>query len=371
MHCTPSWSALVLLVLIATIASGCTDSASEGENSRGATNTAVGLSESDVLKRVGAVNIQENDSLFIGDFWNVAVTNDPFRIYVVDRQLHRVAVINRAGDILRVIGEQGQGPGEMDSPQAVVVDSDRIYVEAGHNIHVFDTSGVFVETHVMPSGVLPDGQWSLSEHENRFFVAATDVDPRSSGLQASSRDKTVAELDTSFRLQHMFGTFPELYREEEYVWRFRTLDVSEDGMMAVGYYLDPDVQLYDMSQSPPRWEGVVSLDHPEYKPVREPIPITTSRRELQRRSPNISFVWHTYLLRDTVVVQTFNNRTEDYFADRAEEEISFHAMIGFPSEQLEALDLPGPIVGKDQKDRLYVRHSNVPDERVLGIYEVQ
>jgi len=64
----------------------------------------VSLQASDAVERVGTIDIQETDSLFIGAFESADVTLDPFRMHIADREIHRVAVVDRSGTIRRLIG---------------------------------------------------------------------------------------------------------------------------------------------------------------------------------------------------------------------------------------------------------------------------
>ena len=50
---------------------------------------------------------------------------------------------------------------------------------------------------------------------------------------------------------------------------------------------------------------------------------------------------------------------------------SFYGAIAtFNGEQLGTVDLPGPVLGQDDYVQLYIRLSNIPDKREIGIYEV-
>ena len=96
------------------------------------------------------------------------------------------------------------------------------------------------------------------------------------------------------------------------------------------------------------------------------------RDAYEERVSNVSSVRHTYLLGDSVVVQTFNNRTEAYYQeDFPEEERDHYAILGrIDSDEQKHLDLPGRVFARDAEDRLYIELNPVPDERVVGIYEV-
>jgi len=68
--------------------------------------------------------------------------------YISDGYINsRVAKYSKAGDWVKSWGERGTGPGQFNTPHAIVVDrNDRVYVgdRANRRIQVFDTEGAFL-----------------------------------------------------------------------------------------------------------------------------------------------------------------------------------------------------------------------------------
>lgn len=352
---------LLLGTLLVLLGTGC--AAPEMEESTGPLTAS--------LRKVDEIIIQETDSLFIGDFWNLFVAEDPLRLYVADRMLHRIAVVDQDGRILRMIGSFGQGPGELNRPQKALVVDDRLIVEASRRFTVFDTTGRYLANLQLPPGFSQGDQWSLTHYDGHYYVAAIDVNLRSSGLRASPEDKVVARLDTAFHLVKHFGSFPAFYQEDEYLWRFCTLDVSPEGLLAVGYYLLPEVYVYDLRQPDIPLVKVIELDHPAFMPVKNKIPINLSISESKKVAQGLSFIWHTYFVNDSTVVQTFHNRTAQFYESLSDKEMSFYAMIGTMSGASKGrVSLPGPIVGRDSKGRLYMRMIKDSDGQDLQIYKI-
>jgi len=329
------------------------------------------LAETTTLEQVGTIEVQETDERFIGQFESAHVTLDPFRLYIADREMHRIAVVDRDGTIRRLIGEQGQGPGELQEPQRAVRVGDRIIVaDTNAQLSVFDTDGTFRRRGRLPEGVWRGGLWSLSTAEDGLYMAIQDVDPRTQGLKATPEQDVVARLTGRFEIDESFGTYPELYQENEYVWRYTTLDVNESHV-AVGYYLVPHVQVYDLTASPPSLVETVDLTHPHFTGPDEPLPMDMPRPELQAHAEELSFVWQTFLLDDRTVVQVFNNRTEAFYDNQLESERHHYAILGrVGTDKQLALELPGRVFARDERDRLYVELNPTPDERKIGIYEV-
>ena len=65
-------------------------------------------------------------------------------LFVLDPQLFQVAIVNRNGELVRTVGQQGRGPGEFSSPATQVVWRDGRFAVAdmGHNAYqVFNPDG--------------------------------------------------------------------------------------------------------------------------------------------------------------------------------------------------------------------------------------
>lgn len=360
------------LCMVGFVAGGILGCGATSDSDAEAPSSSAAISEDVRLKKVDTIRVQEGDSLFIGDFWNACVTTDPFRMYVADDEMHRVAVVGPEGTVRRLIGRRGEGPGEMYSPKTCAVMRDRLIVQERSKYVVFDTSGAYRATHRLPEGLSRGGLWALATHGDHIYTGITSVDLRANGLQAGPDEPAVARFDSTFRNPTLFGAFAPPYTDDAYVWRFRFLDVSPSGTLALAYYLSPEVRLYDVTQPDLPQVGTVQVEHPNYRPVSESIPIQTPRSELMERASNLSFMWHTYVVNDSTLVQTFQNRTMAYYDQQSEDEMSFYAVIADVSgEPTGTVQLDGPMVARDDQGRVYVRRSNRPDRRIIDVYEVQ
>lgn len=140
-------SCFLVLLFLCISKSGCGHEADEYEPS---------------FVQVTSIHIVEYDSLVIGDFNSIDVSTDPFRMYIPDKNVHRIAVVDSAGSILRVFGNEGQGPGELYRPMAVEQISDRLFVKESNRFSVFDTTGRFLHIRLLPEGIYPEDRWSLT-----------------------------------------------------------------------------------------------------------------------------------------------------------------------------------------------------------------
>lgn len=327
--------------------------------------------EAPILEQVRTIRLEENDSLFLGDFNSLTVTAT--RIYVPDHNTHRIAVYDLDGQIIRFFGSEGVGPGELRRPMKVVAAGDRVYVKESDRFSVFDTSGTFLRTFVLPEGVYTEDRWSLTYFRDHFHVAAFDVNQVSgSPDQAGPEQNTVAVLDSSFQLTDMMGRFPPFYLQGRYNSRWRHLDISNAGLMAVCYSLLPVVDVYDLEKPSRPHVRALQLQHPEFHLVDRELPVGTPVEELKESAVTTSRTSSVWWVRDSVLLASFSNKSPGFYDNIGDEAfVTYYAMIAAASgEQLGTLTLPGPILARDEGGRLYVRLSNVPDERRIGVYEV-
>jgi len=337
----------------------------------------ISLEESAALERVGTVEVEETDERFIGTLADADVELDPFQIYVADRKMRRVVVITNDGSIERFIGEAGQGPGELGRPVFLSVGGSRIAVaqQRWRGFTIYDTSGTYIDNHL-----LSDGHWvggyDLFHYADGYILPISSFNPIKEGtLQRGPDQKTVAKLNSEFEVEEMFGTYPQLYQEGEYFSTRTIMDISGDSLAAVGYQLTPDVRLYDLNKEGYPLVEKISLSHPEFRdPEETPLEIaTTDNSELYERLSRSTMVKGIFTLRDSIVVQHFADHSKGYHAGTEfnPSEQAYYATLGvIGSNERLHLTLPGPILDRDDEDRLYVEINPVPDEREIGIYKI-
>ncbi|PEN08851.1 hypothetical protein CRI93_03630 [Longimonas halophila] len=331
------------------------------------------LSESDQLVPLDTIAIQETDEDYIGNYDVLYIANAPFRMYVPDIQRGRIAVLNRNGTIARYIGEPGAGPGELSGPVSVKVAGDRVVVKQsnGQRIAVFDTSGTYVDSYQFPEGVQSLGAHAFYIVEEGYIHAATRSESVLN-LPASPEQPTLAYFNEQFELEHYFGSYPEMYTEAEYALGEASIDV-QDGKLVVGYNLTPDVQVYNTENR--ALADVKQLSHPEFKHPSESLSIDmaqSDRSGFLDRLSNVSLVRRTYVTPNQTLVQGFENRSLAYYEnehDPAERE-DYAILADLNSDQQETLRLPGPILARDDVNRIYVELDPTPDQRKIGVYEV-
>jgi len=358
---------IVVTSLLICILSACDESPSD-RKTHGVTTA---------LQRIDSLKIRETNDRFIGTLTDLDVRLDPFRLYIADRKMHRVAVVGRDGALRQFIGRPGKGPGELQNPVHVLATEDRIVVNQARRrgYSVFDTSGAHMDAHRLPEVYWYGGFYDFYADGNGGYVLPLSKGSESTGLQASPDEATVSRLNADFEVVETFGRFPALYQEGEYTARQRTLDITTDSLAAVSYALVPVVQVYDLgNDGAPKIEEV-SFDPPTFQEPEQEIPRSLaleSPDETRKALSRVSTVRNTYLLDDGTVVLHYSNETLAYYKNQFDKDEQTHyAVLGsLNSDRRTVLKLPGPILDRDRKDRLYIELSHEPDNRKIGIYKV-
>ena len=81
-----------LIVAIGLILVGCTQAEPD----------VVSFEEADMFERVGTIEIQEDDERLIGELTSMNVDADRLRLYIADRTMHRIAVLDYSGSIVQL-----------------------------------------------------------------------------------------------------------------------------------------------------------------------------------------------------------------------------------------------------------------------------
>ncbi len=353
-----------LIVSIGLILVGCTQAEPD----------VVSFEEADMFERVGTIEIQEDDERLIGELTSMNVDADRLRLYIADRTMHRIVVLDYSGSIVQLIGQEGEGPGELWRPRNAVVWGDSIAVEnARGELSIFALDGSFVRRGRLEEGTWSRGRWSLTEHNEDLYMAVTIQDTREHGVIASPDLPAAARLNHNFTIQEAFGQFHSLYQEKEIGSRLGTLDINHKGFAALGFNRAPDVLVFDLTREEVPLVKKVEIEHPEFMLPLEPLPMGMSIERTLELAPHMSSVMNTFITNDDVVVQTFGNGTEAYYRDdtRPQEEFHMFAALGkVGSDERVYLNLPGQILARDDNDRFYVELNHRPDERTIGVYEV-
>lgn len=143
-------------------------------------------------------------------------------LYVLDAGAHRVVVVDVNGALVRTVGQEGEGPGELQVPSSLAVfDDGSMAVLDVERLHAFDAQGLFTNsaavTAVRLGGVLMFGATMRPLPDGRVLL----VSPRSvrslpPGVVMFGADSTEFEEGLPLNVLSLDGGDPEvLYRAWE------------------------------------------------------------------------------------------------------------------------------------------------------------
>jgi len=99
------------------------------------------------FKKISEIGISEGDENYIFGSINDVEVDELGNIYILDGKMSRIVKFAKNGEFICKFGKKGQGPGEFQFPEAVVLDSNRlIYVLGSRRVLVFNEHGKFVHS---------------------------------------------------------------------------------------------------------------------------------------------------------------------------------------------------------------------------------
>jgi len=101
--------------------------------------------------------------------------NSHGEMYVTESEYGQVAVLDSSGKRIITIGSRGDGPGQLQRPHYIAIDSnDNVYVTSHHKLHKFDRNGRFVKSVGSGSGGSKPGEFNYPQgvkvHQNQVYV---------------------------------------------------------------------------------------------------------------------------------------------------------------------------------------------------------
>ncbi len=356
-----SLGAVLLMALFAPVLLiGC--AASEAED-----RSLNDIATSPLFERVETIHIKETDSLHIADFKKAVVTLDPFRIYIPDFRLHRIAVLDETGQLTHFIGKRGTGPGEFRFAMNVIEHEGVIYgVDRQDLVLAFDPDGTFLHqlTPEKRLDVASRGQSTLMR-DGRFYTSVSKREIDSAHF--------FAIMDEDLNLIGTFGDRPDLWHIDQPILGDAFFDFFPDGRVAVSAAMGPDVWIYDLSTEPATLVTSFRYDAPTYRPVSEPIAsdIYAFDDALETFYTSHEMTQGIWTVGDSVVVMPYSRYDREFYEEDYSKEFihDYAALMDVSGAVLETVSLPGWILTKDAQDRFYVLRSYQPDARIIDIYE--
>ncbi|GEM_PF-413423 len=334
------------------------------------------------LVLVDTIRLEEPDTLFLGEFRSVEVALQPFRLYVPDFRLGRVVVYDSLGRPLQVIGRPGfEEPDALRRPVRVLLHDTILYVEeSGSRISRFTIGGRFLDRPRFPEGYLV--QFGLRRLDGSRLVVPSIAlaEPCSDWFKpACAETRSLSVMDTSLsRVLYRFGQYPRMYLEGSYIWRFVAVDVTEQRRIAAVVYAQSlELQFYALGDTSAQLRGRVALRHPAWRDPPQEMPadlLVNDRARFNELLLQSSSMEGVYLVGDTLVLAYFFNMKPSFFErpgwDDGDIE-PYGVVVGLSGVWQQALELPGPVLGRDEAFHLYIRLSDEPGRRLIGRYRVE
>jgi hypothetical protein len=139
----------------------------------------------------------EEPAHVFGEVTDVAVLPDS-RIVVVDRQARAAAVFDRAGELVRTLGREGEGPGEFLDPISLSVSETRVFVWdwRQRRITAFDLGSDSIETIAVPGQLNPTHHFGRMEDGRFVFGTVTgEIVDEEAGSQLWERNLGIIAFD--------------------------------------------------------------------------------------------------------------------------------------------------------------------------------
>lgn len=288
------------------------------------------------IEKVRAVPLQLGDE-FVGQIGDL-FRDDEGRFYLTDWQEHTVWMCDSAGKLIRRVGREGAGPGELQHPTGTAVFEDKVIVlDTGNGrVMIFKKDGTYSNDFrldfQMTSGILAsrNGRIAVNSLWEPTLFTVYDID----GGIIGSRGERVPDQAVGYTIgdQH-FSQTPDGHILYSTVKEYPVLRVKWDGTVLATY--EADSPGYGKLTYP---SGALFLNHKEIMKTWTPIlrSLVVSDYVLaQRKKENVESGW-----------------TKDYYGD-------LFTMDGEPIQL--ALELPFQFYAADG-DLLYGIDTTPVDE---------
>ncbi|MFC2160044.1 6-bladed beta-propeller [Acidobacteriota bacterium] len=192
------------------------------------------------------------------------------RIYVSDSAAHNIKMISSAGKLLQVIGQEGQGPGDFNSPSYIAISRDRLVVWESMNrrFSILDMDGKFIKSVKIDNEMGRPIKMKALPDDRLVVMTETlnDVDKKSAQvfrLFLLSSDLEVVKTLSSQKLRRVnLITDPmRIYVPQPYTPNIHW-DITSDGLIALGCSDLCDIEVHDPDKG-----MLFSFSH-EYIPVK-------------------------------------------------------------------------------------------------------
>ena len=191
-------------------------------------------------------------------------------IYVVDYRAHNIKKFDSSGKFIKLLGREGEGPGEFSGPYRMTSSKDRLVVyELGRrNLSTMDMDGNYInnalmnvgEGSVRGIGALPGGN-ILVEKEKTYLWYEDRPQERMLFLLSPELESLSKVFDHEV-LRNKYITKPERTNVPQPFYANICWTLTPDGQIVIGIAKTYDISLYD-----PEKGKLFSFSH-KFKPIK-------------------------------------------------------------------------------------------------------
>ncbi len=319
------------------------------------------------LSLVRSIDIVEGDSLFIAQIGQGIVTEDPWRLIVLDnRGSFGLVFIDSTGVVTNLVGREGEAPGEFSFPPLAVL-------ETGDALLALNPFGYFAveAAEVQPITVLPFGMsirysslpgFQVLHRAGRFYVATSVA--RTGGW--------FAELGSDWTIKSVFGDSPPLYREGQRGEKNTFLELLGDRHIVTSNNMADYVEVFEETEDGPTLTLQIPIVSAPFRKKTEPYVDFRPEAYICQYIESFSDHRGLFALSDEEFLFVYGTLPPQACTSRRYDTRRFYGLImDIAGNSVETVELPGDVIAVDSQNRLYILASAVPDERQIAVYELR
>lgn len=320
--------------------------------------------------------IKEDSTSFIGNFIRPAKTVDK-NLVIADYLQPALYFINKSnGNIIKKIRwKKGRGPGEVIKISDFDIVNGRIYISDMGNFRwsVFDTSGNFIKS-AQPfynpkkiKEIYAENPSIIENYKNKFYVSVIDIQYNRELQQ--SKSKAIAVLDTSLKINKVFGYMDAVYSKFRIYYATGVITVDENGSIYYSQRHTYKIYKYDNTG---RFIKVFGIKG-KFREINENITANLSYEELKRKWMDFSETNSIFSSPQGYVFFQFDDMTEKIYITKSWlDRIHYLKVYDTNGNYIPSdIKLPGWLIAVDNEGKLYIYENDEPGNRIVGVYELK
>jgi len=317
------------------------------------------------LVKVGEMKIKEDDDRFIGEIMYVRVKQR--KMFISDKVKNVIIVLNMDGEIERVIGKKGRGPGEiLEISNFDVGDNGLIYLYdmGNRRFSIFDTGGVFLGSFNL--NVQLYGLTYIKVRQNKLYIEV--IEPQFFSPSELYKSNRVAVIDTAGNLLALFCKSDKIFKKFKLRYFNAMFDFDKYGNIYIAQSAVFRIYKYDDRHNFKKCFGhlgqfkMVDQDIPWNLPLHKTLELVLKYSDTRSIHVSDSLIYYQFA---NLTMEAFEKRNPFYHRYF----LKVYDLDGnyIPSD----IELPGRILDVDEDGNIYIYESNEPGRRRIGVYRLR